>query len=90
MKLYSLAQNPSVVDNIGDWGLVVDSKHEATTSDQALCGRVVAEFKDAIIVLEFGRYQTNKFLVPKSEVEGFDGVHVRLKIPQMNLLSFCY
>ncbi|HZD35532.1 MAG TPA: hypothetical protein VE130_10035 [Nitrososphaeraceae archaeon] len=86
----SLAQRPSVVDNIGDWRLIVDSRREATTSDQALCGRVVAEFRDAIIVLKFGRYQTNKFLVPKSEVEGFDGAHVRLKIPQMSLLSFCY
>jgi hypothetical protein len=85
-----LAQRPSVVDNIEDWTLIIDSKREATTSDEVLCGRVVAEFRDAIIVLKFDRYQTNKFLVPKSEVDGFDGAHVRLKIHQMNLFSFCY
>jgi hypothetical protein len=55
-----------------------------------LCGRVVAEFKDAIIVLNFGRYQTNKFLVPKSKVDGFDGTRVHLKIPETNLFLFCY
>jgi hypothetical protein len=85
-----LAQRQSTIGNIEDWNLVVDSKYEVATSDQALCGSIVAEFKDAVIVLNFGLYQTNKFLVPKSEVDGFDGTHVRLKIPQANLFSFCY
>jgi hypothetical protein len=85
-----LAQRSSVFNNIDDWSLIIDSRREATTSDQALCGRVVAEFKDAIIVLNFGRYQANKFLVPKSEVDGFDGTRVHLKIPQTNLLLLCY
>jgi hypothetical protein len=84
-----LAQRSSVFDSIDDWSLIIHSRREATTSDQALCGRVVAEFKDAIIVLNFGRYQTNKFLVPK-QVDGFDGSSVHLKIPQTNLFSFCY
>jgi len=85
-----LAQRSSVFGNIDDWSLIVDSRREATTSDQALCGRVVAEFKDAIIVLNFGRYQTDKFLVPKSKVDGFDGTRVHLKIPETKLVLFCY
>ncbi len=85
-----MAQRSSVFDSIDDWSLIINSRREASTSDQALCGRVVAEFKDAIVVLNFGRYQTNKFLVPKSKVDGFDGTLVHLKIPQMNLISFCY
>jgi hypothetical protein len=85
-----LTQRSSVFDNIDDWSLIVNSRREATTSDQALCGRVVAEFKDAIIVLNFGQYHTNKFLVPKSKVDGFDGTRVHLNIPQTNLFLFCY
>lgn len=83
-------QGSSAFYSIDDWSLIIDSRREATTSDQALCGSVVAEFKDAIIVLNFGRYQTNKFLVPKSKVDGFDGTFVHLRIPQTNLFSFCY
>ena len=85
-----MTQWSSVLDNIDDWSLIINSRREATTSDQELCGRVVGEFKDAIIVLNFGRYQTNKFLVPKSKVDGFDGTRVHLKIPQMSLILFCY
>lgn len=50
----------------------------------------MAEFKDAIIVLNFGQYQINKFLVPKSNVVGFDETRVHLRIPQTNLFSFGY
>lgn len=85
-----LAQRASVFDNIDDWGLIIDSRREAATSDQTLCGLVVAEFKDAIVVLNFGRYRINKFLVPKSKVDGFDGTLVHLKISQTNLFLFCY
>ena len=85
-----MAQRSSIFDSIDDWSPIVDSRREATTSDQALCGRVVAEYKDAIIVLNFGRYQTDKFLVPKSKVDGFDGTRVHLKISETNLFLFCY
>jgi hypothetical protein len=69
-------------------GIIIDSMREATTSDQELCGSVVAEYKDAITVLKFGQYLTDKFLVPKSKVDGFDGTFVHLRIPQTNLFSF--
>jgi hypothetical protein len=85
-----VAQRASVFDNIDDWGLIIDSRREAATSDHTLCGLVVAEFKDAIVVLNFGRYQINKFLVPKSKVDGFDGSLVHLKISQTNLFLFCF
>lgn len=66
-------QGSSAFYSINNWSLIIDSRREATTSDQELWGSVVAEYKDAIIVLKFGQYQTNKFLVPKSKVDGFDG-----------------
>jgi hypothetical protein len=75
-------------DNIDDSGLIVDSRLEAATSDQMLCGLAVAEFKDPIAVLNDGRYQINNFLGPKSKVNGFDGTLVHLKISQMNLFLF--
>jgi hypothetical protein len=55
-----------------------------------LCGLAVAEFKDAIVVSNVGRYQINNFLVPKSKVNGFDGTLVHLKISQKNLFLFCF
>jgi hypothetical protein len=77
-------------DNIDDWGLTIASQREAATSDQMLCGLAVAEFKDAIVVLNVGRYQINNFLVPKSKVDGFDGTLGHLKISQTNLFLFCF
>ncbi|MGC1132676.1 MAG: hypothetical protein WA941_07630 [Nitrososphaeraceae archaeon] len=85
-----MAQRSSVFDNIDDWGLIIDSRREAATSDQMLCGLVVAEFKDAIVVLNFDQYRIHKFLIPKSKVDGFDGIRVHLKISQTSLFLFCY
>lgn len=77
-------------DNIDDWGLTIDSRREAATSDQMLCGLAVAEFKDAIVVLNVVRYQINNFLVPKSKVDGFDGTLVQFKISQTSPFLFCF
>ena len=37
-----------------DWNEIAQAKKMAKTSDHSLCGNVIAEYRDNIIVVEFG------------------------------------
>ena len=75
------------MSNTFDWNEIAQAKKVARTSDQTFCGNVVAEYRDNIIIIEFGA-KLRGYMVPKSRVDRYDGSHVYLNIPRNLLSSF--
>jgi hypothetical protein len=75
------------MSNTFDWNEIAQAKKIARTSDQTFCGNVVAEYRDNIIIIEFGA-KLRGYMVPKSRVDRYDGSHVYLNIPRSLLSSF--
>lgn len=40
--------------NTFDWNEIAQAKKVVKTSDQTFCGNVIAEYRDNIIIVEFG------------------------------------
>jgi hypothetical protein len=70
-----------------DWNEIAQAKKIVKTSDRALCGNVVAEYKDNIIIIAHGP-KLHEYMVPKSKVDRYDGSDVYLNIPYSLLSSF--
>lgn len=70
-----------------DWNEIAQAKKMAKTSDHSLCGNVIAEYRDSIIVVEFGA-KLHGYMIPKSQVESYDGRDIYLNIPRSLLSSF--
>jgi hypothetical protein len=70
-----------------DWNEIAQAKKIVKTSDQTLCGNVVAEYKDNIIIIAHGP-KLHEYMVPKSKVDRYDGSDVYLNIPYSLLSSF--
>ncbi len=70
-----------------DWNEIAQAKKIVKTSDQTLCGNVVAEYKDNIIIIAHGP-RLHEYMVPKSKVDRYDGCDVYLNIPYSLLSSF--
>jgi hypothetical protein len=73
--------------NTFDWNEIAQAKKVAKTSDQTFCGNVIAEYRDSIIIVEFGA-KLHGYMIPKSRVEHYDGTDVYLDIPRNLLASF--
>ena len=73
-----------------DWHEIIQAKRIAMTSDQTVCGNVIAEYKDSIIIVEFDEAKLNEYIIPKSRVDHYDGRNVRLSISGNLLSSFCF
>ena len=71
-----------------DWQEIVQAKKTVKTSDQTVCGNVVAEYQDNIIIIEFEAKKLNGYMIPKSRVDDYDGINVHLSIPSSLLSSF--
>jgi hypothetical protein len=71
-----------------DWHEITQAKRVAKTSDQTVCGNVVAEYRDNIIIIEFEAKKLNGYIIPKSRVDRYDGRNVHLSIPGSLLSSF--
>ena len=69
---------------------ITPAKKIAMTSDQTVCGNVIAEYKDSIIIIEFDETKLNEYIIPKSRVDHYDGRNVRLSISGNLLSSFCF
>jgi hypothetical protein len=72
-----------------DWHEIIQAKGIAMTSDQTVCGNVIAEYRDNIII-EFDETKLNEYMIPKSRVDHYDGRNVRLSISGNLLSSFCF
>ena len=71
-----------------DWNEIAQAKKIVKTSDQTLCGNVVAEYKDNIIIIAQGT-KLHEYMLPKSKVDRYDGSDVvYLNIPYSLLSSF--
>jgi len=73
-----------------DWHEIIQANGIAMTSDQTVCGNVIAEYRDSIIVIEFDETKLNEYMIPKSRVDHYDGRNVRLSISGNLLSSFCF
>lgn len=73
--------------NMVDWNEIAQAKKMAKTSDQTFCGNVIAEYRDNIIVIDFGA-KLHGYMIPKNRVEYYDGTDVYLNIPRSLLPSF--
>lgn len=73
-----------------DWHEIIQARGIAMTSDQTVCGNVIAEYRDSIIIIEFDETKLNEYMIPKSRVDHYDGRNVRLSISGNLLSSFCF
>ena len=75
-------------DDTLEWPKIIQAKRIVKTSDQTVCGNVVAEYRDNIIIIEFEGTKLNEYMIPKSRVDHYDGRNVRLSISGSLLSSF--
>ena len=73
-----------------DWNEIIQAKGIVMTSDQTVCGNVIAEYRDSIIIIEFDETKLNEYMIPKSRVDHYDGRNLRLSISGNLLSSFCF
>ncbi|MBV9179333.1 MAG: hypothetical protein JO327_03990 [Nitrososphaeraceae archaeon] len=71
-----------------DWNEIARAKKMAKTSDHSLCGNVIAEYRDNIIVVEEFGANLRGYMIPKSRVKSYDGRDIYLNIPRSLLSSF--
>jgi hypothetical protein len=70
-----------------DWNEITKSKKIVRTADNILCGNIIAEYNDSIIILE-GDYVSHEHMIPKSKVDNYDGRELHLNIPYSKLWMF--
>jgi hypothetical protein len=75
-------------DNNLDWDEISKAKKGVRASDKKLCGNVIAEYHDSIIVIEYGASIFYEYMIPKSRVDHYDGKEVYLNIPYIKMLNF--
>ena len=75
-------------DDTLEWPKIIQAKRIVKTSDQTVCGNVVAEYRDNIIIIEFEGTKLNEYMIPKSRVDHYDGRDVHLSISGSLLSSF--
>ena len=75
---------------VDSWSKIYDSKALAKTKEGMLCGNVVAEYNDNIVLIDFATSNLQEYLVPKSIIERYDGEYLYLAIPHDVLTSYGY
>jgi hypothetical protein len=71
-----------------DWKEISNSKKGVRASDQRLCGNVIAEYNENIIVIQGVEIKCREYMIPKSKVDYYDGNEVYLSIPYDKLSEF--
>jgi hypothetical protein len=51
-------------------------------------GRVFAEYKDKLVVIDGENMKEHEYLIPKTKVDRYDGKHVYFKISEDSLKEF--
>jgi hypothetical protein len=69
-----------------DWNELIQSKKEVMTCDKQLCGNVMAEYKNNIIVIEGATIKSHEFIVPKSKIDHYDGNDLYLNITRDDMI----
>jgi len=73
-----------------NWSEIYNSKALAKTNEGKLCGNVVAEYNDNIVLIDFAASNLQEYLVPKSIIERYDGKYLYLTISYNVLMSYGY
>jgi hypothetical protein len=74
---------------ISDWNEVIKTRKAVRASDKIVCGTVIAEYKDNIIIVH-GEFVSHQHMIPKSKVDSCDGGELHLSIPYSMLSRFDY
>ena len=72
------------------WSEIYNSKALAKTNEGILCGNVVDEYNDNIVLIDFAASNLQEYLVPKSIIERYDGEYLYLAISHNVLMSYGY
>jgi hypothetical protein len=62
-------------------------KKTVNASDKVVCGNVIAEYNDNIII-KHGEFVSHQLMIPKSKVDSCDGKELHLNIPYSMLSRF--
>jgi hypothetical protein len=75
-----------------NWDRIVSKRTPVKTKDSEDFGYVAGQYKDNLLVIE-GRVVSHEYMIPKNEVEHYDGRELSLRIrhdqinPDFNLLA---
>ena len=53
---------------------------------QYICGNVMAEYKDKIIIIEGDTIKSHEYIIPKSKVDHYDENDLHLKISRHDMI----
>jgi hypothetical protein len=73
--------------SISDWSEIIKTRKPVRASDKIVCGNVIAEYKDNIIIMH-GEFVSHQHMIPKSKVDSCDGNELHLNIPYSMLSRF--
>ena len=74
--------------SISDWSEIIKTRKPVRIfSDKIVCGNVIAEYKDNIIIMH-GEFVSHQHMIPKSKVDSCDGNELHLNIPYSMLSRF--
>jgi hypothetical protein len=62
-----------------NWDRIVSKRTPVKTKDSEDFGYVAGQYKDNLLVIE-GRVVSHEYLIPKNEVEDYDGRELSLRI----------
>ena len=68
-----------------DWNKLIESRKKVKSSDHCICGNVMAEYKDKIIIIEGDIIKSHEFIIPKSRVDHYDGNDLYLNISRHDM-----
>ena len=56
------------------------------SSDQCVCGNIMAEYKDKIIIIEGDTIKSHEYIIPKSKVDHYDENDLYLNISRHDMI----
>ncbi len=65
-------------------------KNLVKTSDQKLCGNIIAEYNDNIFVIRGEIVKSCGYMIPKTKIDHYDGTEIFLDVPYDKLTDFYY
>ena len=73
--------------SILNWDEIIKAKKGVRANDKLLCGNVIAEYNDNIIIIH-GEFVSHEDMIPKLTVDYYDGKEIHLNIPYSMLSRF--
>jgi hypothetical protein len=62
-----------------NWNAIISNRTPVRTKDSTMFGYVAGEYKDSFVVIE-GRTVSHEYVIPKDEVDHYDGRELSLKM----------